>query len=101
MTAQTCGLGLALAVAGGNALESLLFGVDGSRPWILVGVALLLPPSALAAAALPALKVVPTDVVRAVREPACHSRNALSRIPSRLSQSMWLARIVPSFPTTK
>ena len=61
-------IGMAIALASGRVLRSLLYGVTPADPATLAGVALLLTAAALAASYLPArraLRVDPTVALRA------------------------------------
>lgn len=60
-------VGIALAVALGRAAQSLLFGVGGFDPVVLVGVAVLLSLIALGAAFIPAQRASQVDPMDALR----------------------------------
>lgn len=59
--------GVVLAVAVGRAAQSLLFGVQGQDPWVLLGVTLLLAAVALGAAFVPAHRASRVDPMEALR----------------------------------
>ena len=59
------GIGVALAL--GKAAQSLLFGLEGNDPWVVVVVSVLLGAVALGAGYLPALRASRTDPMAALR----------------------------------
>src|SRR5690606_19172334 len=59
--------GVVLAIALGRAAQSLLFGVQGQDPWVLLGVTLLLAAVALGAAFVPAHRASRVDPMEALR----------------------------------
>jgi len=68
MAAAGIVIGLAGAVAASRALAGLLFGVNGSAPWVYAGVTGILAAVALAAAAAPAVRAARIDPLVALRD---------------------------------
>ncbi|GMV06788.1 MAG: hypothetical protein AMXMBFR53_30630 [Gemmatimonadota bacterium] len=60
-------IGVAAALALGKAAQSLLFGLEGNDPWVVVVVAVLLGGVALGAGYMPALRASRTDPMQALR----------------------------------
>ena len=60
-------IGLVGALAVGRAAQSLLFGLEGNDPWVVVAVTLLLSVIALGAAYVPALRASRVDPMQALR----------------------------------
>ncbi len=60
-------LGLLAALALGRAAQSLLFGLEGNDPWVMIGVTLLLAAVALGAGYVPAVRASRTDPMHALR----------------------------------
>lgn len=60
-------LGVGAALALGKAAQSLLFGLEGNDPWVVVATALLLGAVALGAGYVPALRASRTDPMHALR----------------------------------
>ncbi|HSW28491.1 MAG TPA: ABC transporter permease [Longimicrobiales bacterium] len=60
-------LGILAALALGKAAQSLLFGLEGNDPWVMVGVTLLLAVVALGAGYVPAVRASRTDPMHALR----------------------------------
>lgn len=60
-------IGLPLALAGGQAIASLLYGVEADNPWIAGTVALVLVASGALAAMVPARRAARLDPTRALR----------------------------------
>ncbi|MGD8279301.1 MAG: hypothetical protein PVH00_14790 [Gemmatimonadota bacterium] len=59
--------GIAVALAGGRVLRSMLFGVTGGEPGIYAAVAIALLLVVLVASLVPALRAAAVDPVRAIR----------------------------------
>jgi ABC-type antimicrobial peptide transport system permease subunit len=60
-------IGLVGAFAVGRAAQSLLFGLQGNDPWVVVAVTVLLAAIALGAAYVPALRASRVDPMQALR----------------------------------
>ena len=60
-------IGIFAVLALGRAAQSLLFGLEGSDPWVVVLVSILLGAVALGAGYVPALKASRTDPMTALR----------------------------------
>jgi predicted permease len=60
-------IGLVGALAVGRAAQSLLFGLEGHDPWVVVAVTVLLSAIALGAAYIPALRASRVDPMQALR----------------------------------
>ncbi|MDP2954920.1 MAG: ABC transporter permease [Longimicrobiales bacterium] len=60
-------IGVFAALALGRAAQSLLFGLEGSDPWVVVVVAILLGAVALGAGYVPAMRASRTDPMQALR----------------------------------
>ncbi len=60
-------LGILAALALGKAAQSLLFGLEGNDPWVMIGVTLLLGAVALGAGYVPAVRASRTDPMHALR----------------------------------
>jgi predicted permease len=60
-------LGVAAALALGRAAQSLLFGLEGNDPWVVIAVAVLLGGVALGAGYVPAVRASRTDPMHALR----------------------------------
>jgi predicted permease len=60
-------LGILAALALGKAAQSLLFGLEGSDPWVMTAVTVLLGAVALGAGLVPAMRASRTDPMQALR----------------------------------
>jgi len=60
-------IGVVAAMALGKAAQSLLFGLEGNDPWVVVVVSVLLGAVALGAGYVPALRASRTDPMKALR----------------------------------
>ena len=62
------GIGLAVALALGRTLSSLVYGISAADPWTIGAVAALLAAVALVACLVPALRAARVDPIRALRD---------------------------------
>jgi ABC-type antimicrobial peptide transport system permease subunit len=60
-------IGIGVALAMGRAAQSLLFGLEGTDPWVVVAVSAVLAAVALGAGYLPALRASKVDPMQALR----------------------------------